>query len=65
MRVGPGSNLRIGTCGWNYPTGRGPWNGVMIKSQLGETVEGEYPEAFIARYPELGDIVNLSHTSSR
>ena len=29
MPVPPGSNLRIGTCGWNYPTGRGTWNGVF------------------------------------
>jgi uncharacterized protein YecE (DUF72 family) len=29
MLVPPGSNLRIGTCGWNYPTGRGTWNGVF------------------------------------
>jgi len=29
MLVPPGSNLRIGTCGWNYPAGRGTWNGVF------------------------------------
>ena len=29
MTVPPGSNLRIGTCGWNYPAGRGTWNGVF------------------------------------
>src|SRR3984893_2036392 len=29
MPVSPGSNLRIGTCGWNYPAGRGTWNGVF------------------------------------
>ena len=23
------SNLRIGTSGWNYPTGRGTWNGIF------------------------------------
>src|SRR5213596_915036 len=23
------SNVRIGTSGWNYPTGRGTWNGVF------------------------------------
>jgi uncharacterized protein YecE (DUF72 family) len=23
------ANLRIGTSGWNYPTGRGTWNGVF------------------------------------
>jgi uncharacterized protein YecE (DUF72 family) len=29
MPVPPGSNLRIGTSGWNYPAGRGTWNGVF------------------------------------
>jgi uncharacterized protein YecE (DUF72 family) len=32
-------------------------NGVMIKQQLGEPIEGEYPPEFIERYPELRDIV--------
>src|SRR5579864_7852634 len=25
----PSSNLRVGTSGWNYPTGRGTWNGIF------------------------------------
>jgi uncharacterized protein YecE (DUF72 family) len=25
----PGSNLRIGTSGWNYPSGKGTWNGIF------------------------------------
>ncbi len=29
MGVQPGSNLRIGTSGWNYPAGRGTWNGIF------------------------------------
>jgi uncharacterized protein YecE (DUF72 family) len=32
-------------------------NAAMIKHQLGERVEGEYPEAFVARYPELTPVV--------
>ena len=32
-------------------------NAAMIKHQLGENVGGEYPEAFVARYPELGSMV--------
>ena len=32
-------------------------NGVMIKQQLGEPIEGEYPPEFIERYPELRDTV--------
>ena len=48
-------------------------NAVMIKKQLGEPIEGEYPPEFIARYPELSgtvrpfsrDPVALSTTSRR
>ena len=29
----------------------------MIKQQLGEPIDGEYPEAFVARYPMLADRV--------
>jgi uncharacterized protein YecE (DUF72 family) len=46
----------------NHFSAKSVANAAMIKSQLGETVEGEYPEAFIARYPELGDIVSLRST---
>jgi uncharacterized protein YecE (DUF72 family) len=29
------SNLRIGTSGWSYPTGRGTWNGIFYPSSRG------------------------------
>jgi hypothetical protein len=29
----------------------------MIKQQLGEPIEGEYPPEFVERYPELRDAV--------
>jgi uncharacterized protein YecE (DUF72 family) len=32
-------------------------NATMIKQQLGEPIEGEYPEAFIERYPQLAGTV--------
>jgi uncharacterized protein YecE (DUF72 family) len=32
-------------------------NAVMIKQQLGEPIDGEYPPEFLARYPELGGVV--------
>ena len=32
-------------------------NATMIKQQLGEPIEGEYPEAFIERYPQLQGVV--------
>ncbi len=33
-------------------------NAAMIKQQLGEPIEGEYPEAFVERYPHLAGVVN-------
>jgi uncharacterized protein YecE (DUF72 family) len=35
-------------------------NAVMIKRQLNEPIAGIYPPAFIARYPELADVVSTS-----
>jgi hypothetical protein len=32
----------------------------MIKQQLGEPIEGEYPPAFVERYPELAGIVKVT-----
>ena len=32
-------------------------NAVMLKAQLGEQIEGEYPPAIVERYPELSDLV--------
>src|SRR5436190_19583894 len=29
------SNLRIGTSGWNYPAGRGTWNGIFYPAKGG------------------------------
>jgi len=33
-------------------------NAVMIKKQLGEPVEGDYPPGFVEKYPELSGVVN-------
>jgi uncharacterized protein YecE (DUF72 family) len=35
-------------------------NAAMIKHQLGEPIEGEYPAAFVARYPELAGAVEVA-----
>jgi len=45
-------------------------NAVMIKAQLGEPIEGEYPPELIERYPDLEDLVTtgrvrVAATSSR
>jgi len=41
----------------NHFSAKSVANAAMIKRQLGEPLEGEYPPAFLARYPELaGDV---------
>jgi len=45
-------------------------NAVMLKAQLGEPIEGEYPPELIERYPEIEDLVSQGRvkaaaTSSR
>jgi uncharacterized protein YecE (DUF72 family) len=37
-------------------------NAVMIKRQLGEPIEGEYPPEFVERYPDLRDAVRSTPT---
>jgi uncharacterized protein YecE (DUF72 family) len=55
MRVG---ELRIGTSGWNYPTGRGTWNGVFYPPAKGR------PKGFdeLAYYAEHFDTVEVNST---
>lgn len=52
------SNLRIGTSGWNYPTGRGTWNGVFYPPAQGR------PKGFdeLAFYAEHFDTVEVNST---
>ncbi|MGH9145746.1 MAG: DUF72 domain-containing protein, partial [Vicinamibacterales bacterium] len=37
-------------------------NAVMIKRQLGEPIEGEYPPEFVERYPDLRDAIRSTPT---
>jgi uncharacterized protein YecE (DUF72 family) len=50
------SNVRIGTSGWNYPTGRGTWNGVFYPKPR--------PKGFdeLAFYAEHFDTVEINST---
>ena len=52
------SNLRIGTAGWNYPSGRGTWNGVFYPARRGR------PKNFdeLAYYAEHFDTVEVNST---
>ena len=55
----PGSNIRVGTSGWNYPTGAGTWNGVFYPSRR--------PRGFdeLAYYAERFDTVEVNSTFYR
>jgi uncharacterized protein YecE (DUF72 family) len=50
----------------NHFSAKSVANAAMIKSRLGEPVEGDYPEEFLARYPELAGVakVTRAHTSA-
>ena len=37
----------------NHFSAKSVANAAMIKQQLGEPIEGEYPPEFVARYPEV------------
>ena len=39
-------------------------NAIMLKAQLGQPLEGEYPPELIERYPEIADLVSLSTSSA-
>jgi uncharacterized protein YecE (DUF72 family) len=44
----------------NHFSAKSVANAAMIKKQLGEPIEGEYPPEFVARYPELADVVTVA-----
>jgi uncharacterized protein YecE (DUF72 family) len=44
----------------NHFSAKSVANAAMIKRQLGEPIEGEYREEFIARYPELAGAVKVA-----
>jgi uncharacterized protein YecE (DUF72 family) len=52
------SNLRVGTAGWNYPSGRGTWNGVFYPPRRGR------PKSFdeLSFYAEHFDTVEVNST---
>ena len=52
------SNVRIGTSGWNYPTGRGTWNGVFYP------LPRQRPKSFdeLSYYAEHFDTVEVNST---
>ncbi len=48
----------------NHFSAKSVANAAMIKKQLGEPLEGEYPPAFVERYPELAGVVTVGTASA-
>lgn len=46
----------------NHFSAQGIANAVMIKRQLGQPIDGEYPPEFVARYPQIRDAVRVRAT---
>src|SRR6476646_3454362 len=44
----------------NHFSAKSVANAAMIKQQLGEPIAGTYPPEFVARYPELAGVVDVS-----
>jgi len=42
----------------NHFSSKSVVNAVMLKAQLGQPIEGEYPEALVDNYPELASIIS-------
>jgi len=58
------SEVRIGTSGWNYPKGRGTWNGIFYPNQVGSKRRGEKFDD-LAFYAEHFDTVEINSTFYR
>jgi len=49
----------------NHYSAKSVVNAVMLKQQLGEPIEGEYPPEFVAAYPDLADVVVTASDAPR
>jgi hypothetical protein len=49
----------------NHFSAKSVVNAVMLKAQLGQPIEGEYPAALIEHYPEIKDVVTSRRPTSR
>ena len=67
MNRDPLQEVRIGTSGWNYPSGGyGPWTGVFYPFKQGQAIPGQagkFDE--LAYYAERFDTVEINNTFYR
>jgi uncharacterized protein YecE (DUF72 family) len=55
--------VRIGTCGWSYPSGRGTWNGLFYPPAAGRQGSSRFDE--LAYYADHFDTVEVNSTFYR
>jgi uncharacterized protein YecE (DUF72 family) len=44
----------------NHFSSKSVVNAVMLKAQVGQPIDGEYPESFVRQYPEIAGLVRAS-----
>jgi uncharacterized protein YecE (DUF72 family) len=49
----------------NHFSAKSVVNAVMLKAQLGQPIEGEYPPELVERFPEIRDLVTVSASPAR
>jgi uncharacterized protein YecE (DUF72 family) len=64
-RSKPAGEIRVGTSGWNYPSGKGTWNGVFYPTQPARRPRGTPKFDELAFYAEHFDTVEINSSFYR
>src|SRR5262245_12483992 len=56
------SDVRVGTSGWNYPSGKGTWNGIFYPTPPGRRSRGKDGFDELRFYAEHFDTVEINST---
>jgi hypothetical protein len=49
----------------NHFSAKSVVNAVMLKAQLGQPIEGEYPPELVEHYPEIKELVTVGRPTSQ
>ena len=64
-RAGRGAEIRVGTSGWSYPSGKGTWNGIFYPAQPARRPRGAPKFDELAFYAEHFDTVEVNSSFYR
>ena len=64
-RAAPGAEIRVGTSGWSYPSGKGTWNGIFYPDQPARRPRGAPKFDELAFYAEHFDTVEVNSSFYR